>query len=283
MIRPLRALVPAGAHALEAIFEAAANQTRRLRVAWVDDQTVEVGGTRFSVRYALEDLHSIPSTPEQFLLAKSPSLISDLLDIAPRQVRHIVDLGIFKGGSAAFYALVFRPTRLVAIDITEDPVPALKHFIATNEHGHRIRPYYGIDQADHEALTSILRTNFPDRSLDLVVDDCSHRYASTKASFNCLFGWLRPGGVYIIEDWGWAHWSGETWQGPDGPFSPDEPALSNLVFEISMLSASRPDLLAEVRVTSGALALRRGYGEIDDDFDISSAYLTRGRGFEPVV
>jgi hypothetical protein len=41
--------------------------------------------------------------------------------------------------------------------------------------------------------------------LDLVVDDCSHLYEPTRASFNELFPRLRPGGAYVIEDWVWAH------------------------------------------------------------------------------
>jgi hypothetical protein len=42
--------------------------------------------------------------------------------------------------------------------------------------------------------------------LDLVIDDASHIYGPTKASFQALFPLLRPGGLYLIEDWAWAHW-----------------------------------------------------------------------------
>ena len=41
--------------------------------------------------------------------------------------------------------------------------------------------------------------------LDLVVDDASHTYEETRASFEFLFPLLSPGGVYVIEDWSWAH------------------------------------------------------------------------------
>ena len=37
--------------------------------------------------------------------------------------------------------------------------------------------------------------------LDLVIDDASHLYGPTMASFEVLFPRLRPGGLYVIEDW----------------------------------------------------------------------------------
>jgi hypothetical protein len=40
--------------------------------------------------------------------------------------------------------------------------------------------------------------------MNLVVDDASHTYEDTKASFETLFPLLQPGGIYAIEDWSWA-------------------------------------------------------------------------------
>jgi hypothetical protein len=39
-----------------------------------------------------------------------------------------------------------------------------------------------------------------------VLDDASHQYEPTKASFETLFPLLRPGGLYIIKDWSWGCW-----------------------------------------------------------------------------
>ena len=44
-----------------------------------------------------------------------------------------------------------------------------------------------------------------DRAIDLVIDDASHVYEPTLASFETLFPHLRPGGLYIIEDWQWSY------------------------------------------------------------------------------
>ena len=38
-----------------------------------------------------------------------------------------------------------------------------------------------------------------------MIDDASHLYEPSLASFETLFPLLRPGGTYIIEDWKWEH------------------------------------------------------------------------------
>ena len=38
-----------------------------------------------------------------------------------------------------------------------------------------------------------------------MIDDASHLYVETKASFEELFPRLRPGGLFIIEDWASGH------------------------------------------------------------------------------
>jgi hypothetical protein len=48
---------------------------------------------------------------------------------------------------------------------------------------------------------------------DVVIDDASHIASLTRASFWQIFGHhLRPGGLYVVEDWGTGYWG--SW--PDG-------------------------------------------------------------------
>ena len=54
-------------------------------------------------------------------------------------------------------------------------------------------------------MREILDHEFVDESIDLVIDDASHLYVETKASFEELFPRLRPGGLFIIEDWASGH------------------------------------------------------------------------------
>jgi hypothetical protein len=259
-------------------------QFPQLHVLWLDEQTIQVGDTQFFITFDPSEMTSTESTPSRFLFAKGRNLIENLLDVAPITVENIVDLGILKGGSVAFYEKLFAPRRLVAVEANPARVSALDQFIDHHNLGEIIHLYYGVDQGDQVALRRILRDNFTPRSLDLCVDDCSHLYALTKASLNVLLPWLRPGGIYIIEDWGWAHWQGEAWQGEGGGYAPGQPALSNLIFELVMLSASRPDLITQVKIARDVAVLTRGQGEIsDDDFDVSTSYLSRGRSFVPTL
>jgi hypothetical protein len=62
----------------------------------------------------------------------------------------------------------------------------------------RIKTYWKTDQADKTRLRTIVETEF-DGPLDLLIDDASHLYRQTRASFEALFPLLVPGGLSIIE------------------------------------------------------------------------------------
>ena len=52
-------------------------------------------------------------------------------------------------------------------------------------------------QADGDFLTEIMNeVGIP----DVIIDDASHMNSLTIQSFRHLFPWLRPGGIYVIED-----------------------------------------------------------------------------------
>lgn len=61
-----------------------------------------------------------------------------------------------------------------------------------------------MNQEDREAVREIAEHEF-DAPLDLVIDDASHLYEPTRTSFDALFPLLRPGGLYIVEDWQMAY------------------------------------------------------------------------------
>ena len=86
-----------------------------------------------------------------------------------------------------------------------------------------------------------------------MIDDASHLYAQTKASFETLFPRVRPGGLYVIEDWAWFHWRGteESFRG--------EIPLTKLITQLTEAAGSSGiALIEELYVTSGFVAVRRG-------------------------
>jgi predicted O-methyltransferase YrrM len=142
------------------------------------------------------------STSDRFLIRKPPDLVELYEDLAPRfPDAHIVELGIAAGGGTALLALLARPRRLVACELDPNRVVALDELIAARTLGSVIRPFYGVDQSDRAELAAIVDREVPDQRLDLVIDDASHLYEPTRASFEVLFPRLRPGGLYVIEDW----------------------------------------------------------------------------------
>ncbi|MFZ6002782.1 MAG: class I SAM-dependent methyltransferase [Actinomycetota bacterium] len=142
------------------------------------------------------------STPECFLLRKPASLVELYLELAARfQQANIVELGIAAGGSTALISLVARPRKLISCELSPEPVGALASFIEAHDLLSIVKPYYGVDQADAARLASIVDSELDGEPLDLVIDDASHLHDETRSSFETLYPRLRPGGLYIIEDW----------------------------------------------------------------------------------
>jgi hypothetical protein len=120
-----------------------------------------------------------------------------------------------------------------------------------------------------------------------VIDDASHLIAPTRVSFNLLFPRLRPGGVFVIEDWsGVHHWDASLARRAehdtalrerlDAAGARGESArapLSIMLFELVLAAAYAPETFSEVFVTDGWAYVTRGPGAIDAaSFDLSRVY-----------
>lgn len=164
---------------------------------WIDDRTCRVANIEFV--YSAGD-----STVDRFCIRKPRRLVEATVALlrgfdAPR----ILELGIARGGSTALLALTGNPAKLVAIELDTERVEALDELIEQRGLGAVIRPFYGVDQGDRNRLATIVDDEFGDELLDVVIDDASHRLDETRSSFETLFPRLRPGGLYVIEDWNW--------------------------------------------------------------------------------
>jgi SAM-dependent methyltransferase len=86
--------------------------------------------------------------------------------------------------------------------------------------------------------------------LDLVFDDASHFYRFSKVSFETLFPLLRPGGLYVIEDWSWVCWSelpedfNPSMTALPADITPQEIPLPRLVCELAMATGKLEGFLA---------------------------------------
>ena len=234
-------------------------------IEWRGDDRLRIGDTDFRVVPAGRST----STSRQFTLLKNRDMVEAYIDLAHSlKPRTIVELGIFEGGSTALFELLFKPTRLVAFELADTRVSALDEFIRRRGAADRVRPYYGVNQADADTILPIVDDNFTS-TLDLVVDDASHDLELTHRSFNLLFPLVRPNGVYLIEDWAWGH----------VPFARQRrgPSLAKLVLHLVLSLPYCRDLIADITVNKFWAVVRRGCGRVPLPFDISDHVSDRGR------
>jgi hypothetical protein len=244
------------------------------RLTWHDSDHLQIGDTTFVLTLEQATADAIDSTPERFLLVKDQYLVESTLERLPERVENMIELGIYKAGSIAMYEELFSPTRLVGVDLLPDRVEALDEYLDRRSATDRVKLYYGTDQGDRRAMASIARENFGDRCLDLVIDDGSHLYEPTKTSLNVFLPLLRPGGIYLIEDWGWAHWLDETKQ-YNQTFADEEIPLAKLILELVMLSATNWTMIRNVFIDGSRAFITRARDDItDEEFDVSKAYST---------
>lgn len=178
---------------------------------------------------------------------------------------HVLELGLWKGGSVAFWAEALQPKRLVGVDRRPaSGSPVFEAYLAARPD--RLRTCWGVDQADGDRLRGIVAENF-DGPLDLVIDDASHLYGPTRASFEAVFPLLRPGGLYLLEDWAWAHW--KEFQQPTSPFAGQIP-LTRLVSELVAI-AGTAGIVRRLTVQQGFVAVERGAGPLPDPFTVEAA------------
>jgi hypothetical protein len=192
--------------------------------------------------------------------------------------RYLLELGIYDGGSIAFWFEHLRPGRYVALDKRPwSDSPYFSHYVESRGLSGQIKTYWETDQGDREALRRIVASEF-DGPLDIVLDDASHQYEPTKASFETLFPLLRPGGLYVIEDWSWGCWPTL----PDKFPIPKGSELPRLVCEIMEAAGSMSrfivgsgplstlcPLIASVTVTADLVLVERGPAEVGKAVDFS--------------
>jgi Glycosyltransferase WbsX/Methyltransferase domain len=171
--------------------------------------------------------------------------------------RRVLEIGIWDGGSTAFWFEHLRPERLVAIDLRDrEDSPYFRSWVTANGLAGRVRTRWRTDQADRALLRELVERDLGGE-LDLVIDDGSHLEVPTRASFEALFPLLPPGGLYVIEDWAWEHWPefqdpGHVWAG--------EESLSALVCDLVAATGSSQTLIRGLSVHEGFVVVERGDG-----------------------
>lgn len=238
-------------------------------VTVTDDRVLELGEARYSL---LET--SDATTPEFPVVVKSPTMIRRYVnlcrDLAPSRV---IELGVFTGTSAAVFADLCPGSKLVAVELVSEPAPYLTDFIDRRNLHDSLRPYYGVDQADTVRLAEIVASEFGDHSVDLIIDDASHLLEPTRISFEALFPLVRPGGVYVIEDWECdQRFAGISLEQLDAATTEvadlfkslrDRPPLIGLILELVVAAATSPNVIAGLTINEYMVQVERGTDTLD--------------------
>jgi hypothetical protein len=127
--------------------------------------------------------------------------------------------------------------------------------------GPRIRTIQG-DQNDRSYLRSLAAELGP---FDIIIDDGSHLNEHVRTSFEELFGCVRPGGYYVIEDLHTSYWPGFGGEEPPTSSRTTMGLLKDLVEQVQVSEYAGADLdvtklthPAEVSVYHDIAFLRKG-------------------------
>lgn len=246
-------------------------------------QRFEVDGVAFSTGFGRRG-------PDAFTVVKSADMIDRYREVLARFPRpRLVELGIAYGGSVSLFSLIADPTAFLAVELSPDRLADLDAFIAARGLGDRVHCRYGVDQGDRAALSGLVDEVFGVEPLDLVFDDASHLYGPTLASFEVLFPRLRPGGLYLVEDWKHEHQvalairravDDPTSEGHeaavallesigDGPRPGPEVPLSRLALQLVEAVADSDGAIAAVTVHDQWIAVERGSAAIGGELRLA--------------
>jgi predicted O-methyltransferase YrrM len=237
------------------------------------DDHWQVDGVEFVYSYSNE------SALECFSLRKPPDLVNRLAELcASHHGETIVELGIAAGGSTAFIALMTQPRKLVACELAPTPVAALDELIQRRNLGDTVRPHYGIDQANKDALAKVLDDELGNESIELAIDDASHIYEATLASFEVIFPRLKEGGLFIIEDWAADHWTHKAVVAAiQSQLAKGGPAAQRLEATLAELSAGPPPAPLH-RVAAELIQVARDRSDVVSNVSVDRHWITVSRG-----
>jgi cephalosporin hydroxylase len=236
-------------------------------IEWKNQTEFSVDGVKFFC--SLDDYTRKTDNDRIIILKDRGSLESYRQVLGNTRVRNLLEFGILEGGSAVLFTLLMELEKFVGIDI-RDSARGIEPFLARHEVGKKIKFHFSVSQSDERSVRKLIKSEFAKSPIDLIIDDASHEYAHTKRTFEIAFPHLRPGGLYVIEDWGWPHWRG--YNGLMG-----EPAMSVLIFELVMLCATSQEIVSDVRIFPSFAFIRKSEAATDLlDFSIEKFYQKRG-------
>ena len=104
-----------------------------------------------------------------------------------KNVVNILEIGVGRGSSLKAYSSLFKQCNIVGIDINEECKNICKN-------------YDNINIIIGDIIDPKIKEIIPFKNFDIIIDDGSHLPDDIIKTFNNLFEYISPSGVYIIED-----------------------------------------------------------------------------------
>lgn len=148
---------------------------------------------------------------------------SDIFRHCRGKQKLVMEIGIASGGSLLMFRDYFYKATIVGVDVVLPTIPARDMYHIE---------LWKVDQTDVIQLGSLAMS----KTFDLIIDDGCHHGTAMELSFRTLFPFVRPGGYYIIEDWGVGYMG---WDDPPTPFMKslvDECGAGNKVRHVGFYS-----------------------------------------------
>ena len=244
--------------------------------------TEVVGGVTFELRPHFRQ----PVDPANVCLRKNRTVANRYLQLSDDFIgARMVEVGVDQGGSTSFFSKLLRPERLVAIELSDAPVSTVVDFLRIHDPDVRVELQWGVDQADRVGVPSILDQAFGDEPIDLVVDDASHLFVPSTATFEMLFPRLRPGGLFMLEDWSSGLLkerglvqamadddTGEVTARIQAAYIQDLPIptpMSALICQLVVAAGRHPDWISHIGITDDRVEVWRGTADIAHDTPIA--------------
>ena len=178
------------------------------------------------------------------------AIYEQLLVERRRQGFALLELGVWKGDSLEMWRDAFPRASIVGLDLNPPDI----------ELGPRVHIVAG-DQTDASLLRRVREEHAPE-GFEVIIDDASHLGVVTARSLQILYReHLRPGGLYVIEDWG----TGYLPDWPDGKRLPGALDVANLEGDGDQIAAGHDAGMVGLikRLIDHTAAGTVGYGQPD--------------------
>src|SRR5262245_21442420 len=152
---------------------------------WSDENNFVINNMKFNL--IRQNFNDARTTKDTVAIIKNRGMIDRYKSlIRENGVTNILEFGIFEGGSALLLAAIEERIKFVGIDI-RPASPAVLGLIRDHGLTDRVKLYYNTSQGDLARVQDIIRKEFPGQRIDMIIDDASHQYELSRASFEASF------------------------------------------------------------------------------------------------